>query len=100
MQNRIPYVEQFNLTLEREILRLRLERQLRWRALPKSAMVAEIDQALPDRAQFSPAETRTSFPAFPRFRKCIPPELRNYHSLQTSVEHRFNNGFNLIRNYT
>jgi Carboxypeptidase regulatory-like domain/TonB dependent receptor-like, beta-barrel len=102
MQNRVPYVEQFNLTLERQ-----LAAGLVWSvsyvgALSrKIAMVAEIDQALPGPGTIQPR--RAYYPLLPgvsSIQEMYTAGTADYHSLQTSVEHRFAKGWNLISNYT
>jgi len=102
MQNRVPYVEQFNLTVERQ-----LAAGLVWSvsyvgALSrKLAMVAEIDQALPGPGTIQPR--RAYYPLLPgvsSIQEMYTAGTADYHSLQTSIEHRFAKGWNLISNYT
>ncbi len=102
MQNRVPYVEQFNLTVERQ-----LAAGLVWSvsyvgALSrKLAMVAEIDQALPGPGAVQPRRAYYSLlPGVSSIQEMYTAGTADYHSLQTSIEHRFANGWNLISNYT
>jgi hypothetical protein len=102
MQNRTPYVEQFNLTVERE-----LAAGLVWGVSyvgtlsRKLAMVAEIDQALPGPGTIQPRRAYYSLlPGVSSIQEMYTAGTANYHSLQTSLEHRFANGWNLITNYT
>ena len=102
MANRIPYVEQFNVTLERE-----LKSGLVWNvsyvaALSrKLAFVAEINQAPPGPGTVQPRRYYYSLlPGVSSIQEMYTGGTADYHSLQTSLEHRFSNGFNLISNYT
>ena len=102
MQNRVPYVEQFNLTLEREITS-----GLVWSVSyvcalsAKSPWSPKSTRRCPVRAPFSRAARiiRSSL-ALPRSRKCTPPALR----ITTRSRRRSNTvsrkGWNLITNYT
>jgi hypothetical protein len=102
MQNRTPYVQQFNVTLERELLP-----GLVWNigyvgALSrKLAFAAEINQAPPGPGTVQPRRYYYALlPGVSSISELYTGGTANYHSLQTSVEHRFSHGFNLITNYT
>jgi hypothetical protein len=102
MQNRIPYVEQFNLTLQRELVS-----GLVWNVSyvgtlsRKLAMVAEINQAPPGPGTVQPRRAYYYLlPGVVSIQEMYTAGTADYHSLQTSIEHRFRNGFNLITNYT
>jgi hypothetical protein len=102
MQNRTPYVQQFNLTLQREIVS-----GLVWNigyvgALSrKLAFAAEIDQAPPGPGAVQPRRYYYSLlPGVSSISELYNAGTADYHSLQTSLEHRFKHGFNLITNYT
>jgi hypothetical protein len=102
MNNRIPYVEQFNLTLQREVIA-----GLVWNvgyvgALSrKLAFVAEINQAPPGSGTVQPRRYFYGLlPGVSSIQEMYTGEVADYHSVQTSLEHRFSRGFNLITNYT
>ena len=102
MQNRMPYVEQFNLTVQRELFS-----GLVWNVsyvgslTRKAAMVAEIDQAPPGPGAVQPRRNYAYLlPSVSSIQEMYTAGTADYHSLQTSVEHRLKNGFNLIANYT
>ena len=102
MQNRTPYVQQFNLTLQRELVS-----GLVWNISyvgtlsRKLAFATEINQAPPGPGAVQPR--RYYYPLLPgvsSISELYTGGTANYHSLQTSLEHRFSHGFNLITNYT
>jgi hypothetical protein len=102
MQNRMPYVQQFNLTFQRELIS-----GLVWNVSyvgtlsRKLAMVLEIDQALPGPGAVQPRRAYYNLlPGVSSIQEMYTAGTANYHSLQTSVEHRYKNGLNLIANYT
>jgi len=102
MQNRMPYVEQFNLTVQRELFP-----GLVWSVsyvgslTRKAAMVAEIDQAPPGPGAVQPRRNYAYLlPNVSSIQEMYTAGTADYHSLQTTVEHRLKNGFNLIANYT
>ena len=67
----------------------------------KIASVAEIDQALPGPVTVQPR--RAYYPLLPgvsSIQEMYTAGTADYHSLQTSLEHRFAKGWNLITNYT
>ena len=102
MQNRIPYVQQFNLTLERELgAGMVLGVSYVGTLSRKLAMVAEIDQAPPGPGD---VQSRRAYyyllPGVSSIQEMYTAGTANYHSLQTSLEHRFSNGFNLVTNFT
>ena len=102
MQNRVPYVQQFNLTVEREIAAGLVWSVSYVGALSrKLAMVAEIDQALPGPGTIQPRRAYYSLlPGVSSIQEMYTAGTADYHSFQTSIEHRFANGWNLISNYT
>ena len=102
MQNRVPYVEQFNLTVERQIASGLVWSVSYVGALSrKLAMVAEIDQALPGPGTIQPRRAYYSLlPGVSSIQEMYTAGTADYHSLQTSIEHRFAKGWNLISNYT
>jgi len=102
MQNRVPYVQQFNLTVEREIAAGLVWSVSYVGALSrKIAMVAEIDQALPGAGTIQPRRAYYSLlPGVSSIQEMYTAGTADYHSLQTSFEHRFAKGWNLITNYT
>src|ERR1700736_5924574 len=102
MQNRIPYVEQFNLTLQRELVSGLVWNVSYVGALSrKLAMVAEIDQAPPGPGTVQPRRAYYYLlPGVASIQEMYTAGTADYHSLQTSIEHRFSKGFNLITNYT
>jgi hypothetical protein len=102
MGNRTPYVEQFNLTLQRELIP-----GLVWNVgyvgnlTRKLEFVAEIDQAPPGPGTVQPRRYFYSLlPGVSSIQEMYTGANANYHSLQTSLEHRFSQGFNLSTNYT
>jgi hypothetical protein len=102
MQNRIPYVEQYNLTIQREVISGLVWNVSYVGALSrKLAMVAELDQALPGAGTVQPRRNLYALlPGVSSVQEMFTAGTADYHSLQTSLEHRFHNGFNLISNYT
>jgi hypothetical protein len=102
MQNRIPYVQGFNLTVERELFSSLVWSVSYVGALSrKLAMVAEIDQAPPGPGD---VQSRRAYyyllPGISSISMMYTAGTADYHSLQTSLEHRFSNGFNLVSNFT
>jgi hypothetical protein len=102
MGNRTPYVEQFNVTLQRELIP-----GLVWNvgyvgALSrKLAFATEIDQAPPGAGTVQPRRYYYNLlPGVSSISEMYTGGTADYHSLQTSLEHRFSKGFNLITNYT
>jgi hypothetical protein len=102
MGNRTPYVEQFNLTLQRELFP-----GLVWdigyigNLTRKLEFVAEIDQAPPGPGTVQPRRYFYNLlPGVSSIQEMYTGANADYHSLQTSLEHRFSKGFNLITNYT
>jgi hypothetical protein len=102
MPNRIPYVEQFNLTFQREIVSGLVWNVSYVGALSrKLAFVAEIDQAPPGPGTVQPRRYYYGLlPGVSSIQEMYTGAIANYHSLQTSLEHRFSKGFNLQTNYT
>jgi len=102
MANRIPYVQQFNLTLQRELISGLVWNVSYVGALSrKLAFVAEIDQAPPGPGTVQPRRYYYNLlPGVSSIQEMYTGGTANYHSLQTSLEHRFSKGFNLITNYT
>jgi hypothetical protein len=95
-------VEQFNLTLQRELLS-----GLVWNVsyvgslTRKAALVAEIDQAPPGPGAVQPRRNYAYLlPNVSSIQEMYTAGTADYHALQTSVEHRLKNGLNLIANYT
>ena len=102
MGNRTPYVEQFNLTLQRELIP-----GLVWNVgyvgslTRKLAFATEIDQAPPGPGTVQPRRYFYNLlPGVSSISEMYTGATADYHSLQTSLEHRFSKGFNLITNYT
>jgi outer membrane receptor protein involved in Fe transport len=102
MGNRTPYVEQFNLTLQREVVS-----GLVWTVsyvgnlARKLAFAAEIDQAPPGPGTVQPRRYYYNLlPGVSSISEMYTAGTADYHSLQTSLEHRFSHGFNLVTNYT
>ena len=102
MQNRIPYVQSFNLTMQRELISGLVWNVSYVGALSrKLAMVAEIDQAPPGPGTVQPRRAYYYLlPGVASIQEMYTAGTADYHSLQTSIEHRFSKGFNLITNYT
>ena len=102
MANRIPYVQQFNVTLQRELISGLVWNVSYVGALSrKLAFVAEIDQAPPGPGTVQPRRYYYNLlPGVSSIQEMYTGGTANYHSLQTSLEHRFSKGFNLITNYT
>jgi hypothetical protein len=102
MGNRTPYVEQFNLTLQRELIP-----GLVWSVgyvgslTRKLAFATEINQAPPGPGTVQPRRYFYNLlPGVSSISEMYTGATADYHSLQTSLEHRFSKGFNLITNYT
>jgi hypothetical protein len=102
MGNRTPYAEQFNVTLQRELVS-----SLVWNVgyvgtlSRKGPLVAEIDQAPPGPGTVQPRRYYYNLlPGVSSIQEMYTANNSDYHSLQTSLEHRFSKGFNLITNYT
>ena len=105
MGNRTPYVEQFNLTLQRELIP-----GLVWSVgyvgyvgslTRKLAFATEINQAPPGPGTVQPRRYFYNLlPGVSSISEMYSGATADYHSLQTSLEHRFSKGFNLITNYT
>ena len=102
MPNRIPYVEQFNLTLQREIVSGLVWNVSYVGALSrKLAFVAEINQAPPGPGTVQPRRYYYGLlPGVSSIQEMYTGAVADYHSVQTSLEHRFSRGFNLHTNYT
>ena len=78
-----------------------MERQLRGRLSRKLAFVAEIDQAPPGPGTVQPRRYYYQLlPGVSSIQEMYTGGTADYHSLQTSLEHRFSKGWNLITNYT
>jgi hypothetical protein len=102
MGNRIPYVQQFNLTVERE-----LPGSLVWStsyvgALGRKLGIAtEIDQAPPGPGAVQPRRYYYGvLPGISSISEAYTSGTSDYHSLQTSLVRRFNRGFSLSTNFT
>jgi Carboxypeptidase regulatory-like domain/TonB dependent receptor len=102
IHNRLPYVEQFNLTLQRELIS-----GLVWNLSyvgnlsRKMMLIADRDLAVPGPGAIQPRRPyATVFPGVTSINEASTAGTADYHSLQTSVEHRFRNGLNLLSNYT
>lgn len=102
MQNSTPYVLQYNLTVQRE-----LKSGLVWNVgyvanlARKLAFAAEIDQAPPGPGTVQPRRYYYGLlPGVSSISEFQTAGIADYHSLQTSLEHRFSHGFNLVTNYT
>jgi outer membrane receptor protein involved in Fe transport len=102
MGNRIPYVQQFNFTVERE-----LPAGLVWStsyvgALGRKLGIAtEIDQAPPGPGAVQPRRYYYGvLPGISSISEAYTSGTSDYHSLQTSLVRRFNRGFSLSTNFT
>jgi hypothetical protein len=102
MGNRIPYVQQFNLTIERE-----LAAGLVWStsyvgALGRKLGIAtEIDQAPPGPGVVQPRRYYYNvLPGISSISEAYTSGTSDYHSLQTSLVRRFSRGFSLSTNFT
>jgi hypothetical protein len=102
MGNRTPYAESFNLTLQRELIS-----GLVWNVgyvgamSRKGPLVADINQAPPGPGTVQPRRYYYGeLPGVTGITEMYTANNSDYDSLQTSLEHRFKKGFNLITNYT
>jgi outer membrane receptor protein involved in Fe transport len=102
MANRMPYVEQFNLTLQRELIPGMVWNVSYVGSLSrKLAFATEIDQAPPGPGTVQPRRYFYNLlPGVSSISEMYTGGTADYHSLQTSLEHRFSKGLNLITNYT
>jgi hypothetical protein len=97
-----PYVQQFNFTVQREVAS-----GFVWNVGYVGALSRHVvfnynaDLALPGPGAINPRRPYYSvMPNVGVITRVCSCGLQDYHSLQTSVEHRFSGGFNLTANYT
>lgn len=102
MGNRMPYVEQYNLTLQREF-GSGLVATVSYVGLGgrKLGIAYEIDQASPGPGAIQPRRRYYSqLPGISSISEAFTEGNSNYNALQTSLERRFANGFGLSTNFT
>ena len=97
-----PYVMQYNLTLQRELISGLVFNIGYVGALSrKQNFSPNINIALPGAGSIGPRRPYFSkFPNVASISQLSSWGSSNYHSLQTSLEHRFKSGLNLSSNYT
>jgi len=101
--SRNPYIQSWNLTLERQI-GARWVARAGYAGSKGTALVSgrDINAPLPDPAA-STATTNQRRPLYPNYSSLVlvePAGLSSYHSLQMTLERRFSQGFTLMANHT
>ena len=97
-----PYVEQFNLTLQRELIGGLVFNAGYVGALSRHVVFNyNADLALPGAGAIQPRRPYYSLmPNVSNITRVTSSGNQEYHSLQTGLEHRFSKGFSLATNYT
>jgi hypothetical protein len=101
-RDRTPYIQQWNLSLERTLARnLLLEVSYAGNKGTKLAERVNINQAvLPNPANITPILGRRPFPGFGDILSANWQENSIYNSMQTRLERRFSNGVSFLVGYT
>jgi hypothetical protein len=102
MKNRMPYVEQYNLTVQRDIgAGFVATMSYVGAGGRKLAMAGETDQAPPGPGAVQPRRHfYAELPGVSSIGVGFTQGTSDYSSLQSSLERRFNNGFSLSTNFT
>ncbi|MEO8737901.1 MAG: hypothetical protein ABI380_15345 [Edaphobacter sp.] len=102
MGNRMPYVEQYNLTVQREFgSGVVATLSYVGRGGRKLGIAYEIDQALPGPGAVQPRRRfYAQLPGISSISEAFTEGNSNYNALQSSLEKRFAHGFGLSTNFT